>query len=383
LDANVSVAKSISFRSDNSNRINLEVSGTESGSNAGANFFIRRYSDAGALIDTPLTITRSTGLITLATALAGTSATFSGDLTIDTNTLYVDSANNRVGIGTVSPSVRLQVLGGTITTNTQSSYAFGVGNSSGYDLTFGTDASFAYIQSWGSRPLQINNQGNNLILNATAGNVLIGSTTDGGARLQVSGGATFSGLLDVSKSGQAIRILASSTDATYQQIQNTTGNMIVGNESSVGGAVFTGTSAYAGIIGTASIRDFFIGTNSVQRLKIDGTSGAATFSSSVKAAAGFNSLTDTIGVANVTWVTIYTIPSTQAAEGVYNVYAHYNDDTGGMAFTQILADRTYLREINNSDSTVLIQLSGRNIQVQHSYGVTVNIDWSILIQKLR
>jgi hypothetical protein len=383
LDANVSVAKSLSFRSDNSNRINLEVSGTESGSNAGANFFIRRYSDAGALIDTPLTITRSTGLITLATALAGTSATFSGDLTIDTNTLYVDSANNRVGIGTVSPSVRLQVLGGTITTNTQSSYAFGVGNSSGYDLTFGTDASFAYIQSWGSRPLQINNQGNNLILNATAGNVLIGSTTDGGARLQVSGGATFSGLLDVSKSGQAIRILASSTDATYQQIQNTTGNMIVGNESSVGGAVFTGTSAYAGIIGTASIRDFFIGTNSVQRLKIDGTSGAATFSSSVKAAAGFNSLTDTIGVANVTWVTIYTIPSTQAAEGVYNVYAHYNDDTGGMAFTQILADRTYLREINNSDSTVLIQLSGRNIQVQHSYGVTVNIDWSILIQKLR
>jgi hypothetical protein len=61
LDANVSVAKTLSFRSDNSNRINLEVSGTESGTNAGANFFIRRYSDAGALIDTPLTITRSTG----------------------------------------------------------------------------------------------------------------------------------------------------------------------------------------------------------------------------------------------------------------------------------------------------------------------------------
>ena len=65
LDANVSVAKSISFRSDNSNRINLEVSGTESGSNAGADFFIRRYSDAGALINTPLTIVRSTGNIGL------------------------------------------------------------------------------------------------------------------------------------------------------------------------------------------------------------------------------------------------------------------------------------------------------------------------------
>ena len=61
LDANVSIAKSLSFRSDNSNRINLEVSGTESGSNAGADFFIRRFDDAGALIDTPFTIKRSSG----------------------------------------------------------------------------------------------------------------------------------------------------------------------------------------------------------------------------------------------------------------------------------------------------------------------------------
>ena len=61
LDANVSVAKSLSFRSDNSNRINLEVSGSESGSNVGADFFIRRFDDAGVLIDTPFTIKRSSG----------------------------------------------------------------------------------------------------------------------------------------------------------------------------------------------------------------------------------------------------------------------------------------------------------------------------------
>jgi hypothetical protein len=63
LDANVSVAKSLSFRSDNSNRINLEVSGTESGSNAGMDLFFRTYTDAGALLATPLTIKRSTGNI--------------------------------------------------------------------------------------------------------------------------------------------------------------------------------------------------------------------------------------------------------------------------------------------------------------------------------
>jgi hypothetical protein len=61
LDANVSVAKSISFRSDNSARINLEVSGTESGANTGAKFQIKRFSDAGAFIDTPFEISRETG----------------------------------------------------------------------------------------------------------------------------------------------------------------------------------------------------------------------------------------------------------------------------------------------------------------------------------
>lgn len=64
LDANTSVAKSISFRSGNSSRINLEVSGTESGSNAGMDLFVRTYTDAGALLNTPLTIIRSTGIST-------------------------------------------------------------------------------------------------------------------------------------------------------------------------------------------------------------------------------------------------------------------------------------------------------------------------------
>lgn len=38
-------------------------------------------------------------------------ATISGDLTVDTNTLHVDSANNRVGVGTTSPGYALEVNG--------------------------------------------------------------------------------------------------------------------------------------------------------------------------------------------------------------------------------------------------------------------------------
>jgi hypothetical protein len=79
LDANVSVAKSISFRSDNSARINLEVSGTESGSNAGANFFLRAYSDAGSLLNTPLTITRATGAATFIDSVTNKVTNISAD----------------------------------------------------------------------------------------------------------------------------------------------------------------------------------------------------------------------------------------------------------------------------------------------------------------
>jgi len=38
------------------------------------------------------------------------SATISGDLTVDTSTLKVDSTNNRVGIGTASPAYKLEVV---------------------------------------------------------------------------------------------------------------------------------------------------------------------------------------------------------------------------------------------------------------------------------
>src|SRR5210317_182247 len=49
-------------------------------------------------------------------AMAGT-LNVTGDLTVDTSTLYVDSANNRVGVGTVSPDVPLEisVAGSSIT----------------------------------------------------------------------------------------------------------------------------------------------------------------------------------------------------------------------------------------------------------------------------
>jgi len=39
-----------------------------------------------------------------------------GDLAVDTNTLYVDSANNRVGVGTASPTYKMEIDGGSAET---------------------------------------------------------------------------------------------------------------------------------------------------------------------------------------------------------------------------------------------------------------------------
>jgi hypothetical protein len=93
LDANVSVAKSVSFRSDNSSRFNIEVSGTESGSDAGADFQIKRYSDAGAYINTALTITRSTGAVTLIS-----------NLTLGSDVLISNTAATKKGYTYTSPA---------------------------------------------------------------------------------------------------------------------------------------------------------------------------------------------------------------------------------------------------------------------------------------
>jgi hypothetical protein len=50
-------------------------------------------------------------------AISGTTGSFSGNLTVDTNTLFVDAFNNRVGIGTASPLYTVEIndaSGGTL-----------------------------------------------------------------------------------------------------------------------------------------------------------------------------------------------------------------------------------------------------------------------------
>lgn len=227
LDANVSVAKSISFRSDNSNRFNIEVSGTESGSNAGANFFIRRYSDAGSLIDSPLTITRSTGAISLATALNGTTASFTTRISINENTpvglLHISAldANGATNLQTAYDNSRFRI-------NVQQGSTVGI--SMGY-----AGSNLSYLQTCYS-----SNQASPLLINPFGGNVGIATTTIN-ARLDVQaiGVSTFTYYFRNGLGGYGGGIYNTGANNTSLYLANSSGTetVLIG---SVGGSYFTG-----------------------------------------------------------------------------------------------------------------------------------------------
>ena len=106
--------------------------------------------------------------------------------TTNTERMRISAAGD-VGIGTVSPGARVDIVGPTLTAATASTYALWIANTGGAngDLAFGSNATAAYAQSWGGKPLAINSQGNNVGI----------GTASPGAKLDVSGTVNFSGAL--------------------------------------------------------------------------------------------------------------------------------------------------------------------------------------------
>lgn len=104
------------------------------------------------------------------------------------------------------------------------------------------------------------------------GNVLIGSTTDNGSRLQVSGAATFSSsVTSTLSSGVFLNNSSGGTNATQIRVNNTSGDLRMGIESSTGNTIQIGTSAYAAVIGNQANNPLQFTTNGTLRMTI--TSG--------------------------------------------------------------------------------------------------------------
>jgi hypothetical protein len=74
---------------------------------------IRSVTDANATQATVVSFARAGNITVPNSIFVSGNSTVTGDLTVDTSTLKVDSANNRVGIGTATPATTLDVNGAT------------------------------------------------------------------------------------------------------------------------------------------------------------------------------------------------------------------------------------------------------------------------------
>jgi len=103
-------------------------------------------------------------LSTTAASIAGTLAV-TGNATFDTNTLFVDAAANEVGIGTITPSAKLDVDG--------TSYVIVANNSAGNrKILFGVDAAVGEPAIQGALS---NDTARKLLLNPAGGEIIIGA----------------------------------------------------------------------------------------------------------------------------------------------------------------------------------------------------------------
>jgi hypothetical protein len=167
----------------------------------------------GSVTDGAVT-TAKIGNNAVTSAKLDTNIAISGDLTVDTNTLYVDSTNNRVGIGTSSPGSKLNVISAT---------SGGISIAQGTENFYGATSHRFFTDGYASEVLRIDSSGNVLVGTTS---LILGST--GVAGVQV--GSSF---VSIGKTGTS-----SNTMMTFNN-----GNGQVGAISTAGSSTSYGTSS--------------------------------------------------------------------------------------------------------------------------------------------
>lgn len=143
---------------------------------------LNEVADAVIAVQTKVGTTTTTG--TAGSVIFSGGANFAQD---NANLFWDDSANKlRIGTGTTSGFLNIQ-QSADITAGTPSTYALTLFDGTNVTLAFGYDASFSYMQSFAGRPLQINNQGNNVFIGGSTNNFGIGTNTFGTSAASVLG----------------------------------------------------------------------------------------------------------------------------------------------------------------------------------------------------
>jgi len=213
-------------------------------------------NDELAIVDSSAGTTNS---ITRAELLSSVSAmSITGDLTVDTDTLYVDSSNNRVGIGTSSPDKALHVVGratvrsGTALTdpdNPDTHLSVHDGSDSCFVSVRSDDALSAGLLFGDSTDdfaggFQYDNANDSLSMHSgnseamridSSGNLLVGTTT-----LNISTSSSATGLV-VNNDG-LVEIGRIATTLICNRVSGTGGNVIFRQAGNTVGAISVTTS---------------------------------------------------------------------------------------------------------------------------------------------
>jgi hypothetical protein len=268
LDANVSIAKSVSYRSDNSARINLEVSGTESGSNVGADFFLRTFTDAGSLLETPFTIVRSTGVTTIKSLTLTNVLSVANGGTGSATQNFVDLTSVQTAAGAKTFSAITTISNATASTSTTTGGLVVTGGVGIGGALFGTSATFSSTMT--SNNVFITNSANadileifqspstlNSFIDYPSGRSLIirNKGTAGGLTLASTGAATFTDNVTMGgntliSTGATGFTLKTTTTGAWAALYGDTGGLYLGTNA--GNWMFINNSGNVGI-GTTTI----------------------------------------------------------------------------------------------------------------------------------
>jgi hypothetical protein len=255
--------------------------------------------------------------------------------------LNVTSAGN-VGIGTTSPAYKLDVNGINNSTalyvdeirsyQSANNISFKdnsgtvIGSINGSTRLFSWSlGNFAIGSSSASYKLDVTGDirsTTSAYFNTSSGETYIGTTTDAGDyKLQINGNERIAGKLDVITTTEyGVNLGRSGTSATAFQAYNSTAAMAVGIESSTGGGLFTGTSAYAAVFGNANNYPTQFITNNAVRATIanDGGFGINTTSPAASAQLDVTSTTKGFLPPRMTTAQRDAISSPAAGLTIYN-----------------------------------------------------------------
>jgi len=270
------------------------------------------------------------------------------DGTFDTDTLVVDAANNRVGIGTASPATNLHLstTGDTaIQITKQGSVGARVKTVAGA-LSFGVDGS-----NGDTERMRIDSSGNVGI--GTTSPDLVGSTTN--LTIDSSGG---NGQLSLKGNGTVYgRIFA----------DNATGDLKMGNPTSNDVMLYTANLERMRITSGGSV---LIGT----------TTGTGDTANTAAVIGGF--FTSKYGITSIpstnTWTTVHTFAN-NAGNFMVSMRASGTGNTthNSVGVAVIQASGATAFDYIRNGGNVQIRMSGLNLQVYQSVFAGANINWGV------